>query len=356
MNRPVRLRLVGTRYPHWGAHAGVGQFSRFLGPHGFRVDHRLTPDDDSALPLPGAARRDQLRRRVQQGGMAWYKLSDLAAEMRALAAAAAGRADLVHFLDGEHGAQFLPRWLDRLPGRRGRQVPVVASYHQPPALLPGLVDPAVLSRLDAVVLVSPTQAPFFEAHLPPARVVTILHGIDTEFFAPGLAPDDGVLRCVTAGHWLRDWPAMRRAAEGLAGKRVEMHVVTGGATGLEDLPHVHHHKGLSDEALLALYQRCDLGLLPLIDSTANNSLLEMIACGLPLVTTGLASVRAYVDEAAAVLLPEGNEGAAEAVLALRDDPAHRARMGRAARIRAELLALPGVAAAYAALYHEVLAR
>lgn len=357
---PARLRLIGTLYPHWGAHAGIGQFARHLGPHGFAPEARLSPDDDSGLPLPGAlagrpleaALRGALRRRVQRSGMGWYKLSDLAAELSALGAALGRRVDLIHFLDGEHGVQFLPRWLGRAPGAR---VPVVASFHQPPSLLPGLLDPRVLARLDAALVVAPTQEAFFREHLPAERVATILHGVDVAFFRPGPPRPEGPLRCVTVGHWLRDWAAMGETARALAADNdVELHVVTGRETGLEGMANVHLHRGLSDEALLALYRSCDLGLLPLTDSTANNSLLEMIACGLPVVTTGLAAVRAYVGPEEAVLLPDGNEGAAEAVLALRDDPARRARMGRAARARAEALAHPAVAAQHAALYRRVL--
>lgn len=353
--RRSRLRFIATHYPHWGAHAGIGQFTRNLEGGSFAIDYHKVPDDHSRFPRPGFMLREWARKRVQRSGMAWYKLSDLDAEIRALGACLAGRVDLVHYLDGEHGVQFLPRWLANLPIGRP---PLVASYHQPPYLLPELVDRRSASLLDAVVLVAPSQRPYFEAFLPPEKIVTILHGIDTQFFRPAPRSRESVFRCVTAGHWLRDWDAVRHAAEALRDEAgIEFHVVTGQATGLEHLPNVRTYQGLSDDELVALYQSCDLGFLPLTHSTANNSLLEFIACGLPLLSTELEAVRAYVGPDEAVLLPPGERaGFAEAIRSLRDDPARCSSMGRAARARAEQLAWPLVTQEYARLYERLLQR
>ena len=52
-------------------------------------------------------------------------------------------------------------------------------------------------------------------------------------------------------------------------------------------PNTRCHAGLSDEQLLALYQSADIGVMPVIDCTANNGLLEMMATGLPVVMTDI---------------------------------------------------------------------
>jgi len=44
---------------------------------------------------------------------------------------------------------------------------------------------------------------------------------------------------------------------------------------------------IDDEQLLALYRESDILAFPLLDCTANNSLLEAMACGLPIITTDL---------------------------------------------------------------------
>lgn len=348
MSHPIRLRLESTRYPHWGRYSGIGQFACRLDPVHFCVERHAASDSDDDLLLPVPPLRRALRERVQRGGMRWYKLSDLAAELRALGACVTGRADIVHFLDGEHGGQFLPQWL----GRK-RRVKLVASYHQPSDLLPELVPAAVASRFDRVVVVSPAQRSFFEAFMPAERIVTILHGIDTGFFTPDPAPHrDGVFRCVTVGHWLRDWRTICAVVERLRDRSdIEFNIVTSRQTGLEALPNVRFYRDVSDEELRRIYQRADALFLPLTESTANNSLLEGIACGVPVVATDLPSVRAYVYEACAILPPAGDiEAFIAAIETLKGAPEIRTQLGTAARRRAEELCWNNVAKEYAALY------
>lgn len=356
MTQPVRLRIQQTRYPHWGRYSGIGQYLRHLDSGRYRIDARLAADDDSEFPLRHKPAKDWLRNKVQRRGMPWYKLSDLNGELRILKASAAGAVDIVHFLDGEHGGQYLPQWLDWLPRRRPK---LVISYHQPADMLPGLVRPEVASRFDRVVLVSPAQRGFFESFMPAERVVTIMHGIETEFFKPADEPGvDTKFRLISAGHWLRDWTVIRAVAERLSGEPdVEFHIVTGQPTGLEGLPNVRFHKGIDDEALLALYQQSSALFLPLIESTANNSVLEALACGLPIISTHLESVRCYAGEDAGLLLAPGDvEGAVTAIGRLRADRGLRQQLSRGARTRAEELSWPLIAQEYDRLYTELLIR
>jgi glycosyltransferase involved in cell wall biosynthesis len=278
--------------------------------------------------------------------MSWYKLSDLRAEASAFLRCWSGRADLVHYLDGEHSAQYLPT----LP-RRG--VPVVASFHQPPELLGGVLADRAVRRLDRAVAVSPTQVPWLAERLGPERVELILHGIDTGFFRPRERekPADGPFRCITVGHYLRDFTAVGEVVRRLAGHGFAFDIVTNRETGLEGLPGVHRHQDVDDDRLLALYQQADALLLPVTQSTANNALLEGIACGLPVVSSRLRSIEAYVPDETALLV-EGNDPAelARAVRRLRDEPDLARALGRRSRERAEELSWPRIAPRYEALY------
>ncbi len=95
-------------------------------------------------------------------------------------------------------------------------------------------------------------------------------------------------------------------------------------------------------------------VLPLTDSTANNALLEGIACGLPLVTTDNGGSRDYVDESCACLLPLGDaDGMAEAVLKLADDVTLRNAMGASARARALTFSWENVIGQMVELYREL---
>lgn len=354
MRRPARLRIQQTRYPHWGRYSGIAQYLRHLDPARYAIDIRLASDSDDDLRLRHEGARQWLRRKVQSRGMAWYKLSDLAAELSILRAAATNGVELVHFLDGEHTGQYLPEWLGLVPRRRPK---LVVSYHQPLELLPELVSPATAARFDAVVLVSPTQRPFFESVLPPERIKVIHHGIDCEFFRPDpAAKDDGVFRCVAAGYWLRDWPTIRAVAERLRDRAgIEFQLVVKHETGLENLPNVRTFQGVDDETLRRIYQQSSALLLPLTGSTANNTVLESLACGLPVLSTRLPAVQDYVGDGTAFLFDPGDvEGFVGAIERLRADPGLQAAMALRARERAERIAWPSIARQYDALYTELL--
>ncbi len=358
--RPLRAPQVYTRYPHIGAPTGFIQLARHLDPARVVAHEVPVSDGDDDFPVRSEPIRARVRERVRRGGVAWYKLSDLRAESMALGAVLSGRADLVHFLDGEHGPLYLPSLVRRarnaLRGAAGART--VATFHQPPELLDDLLNPAVVGALDLVTVVSPTQAEWFGARCPSTRVEVVLHGVDVAHFTPGphAARREGGLRCVTAGHWLRDWAAVRGTAERLSDvPGIAFDVVTSRDTGLEGLPNVTVHRNVSDDRLLDLYRAADVAFLPLTGSTANNALLEGIACGLPVVSTALPSVRAYLPGGEGVLVEPGAPGAvadslAGALLALLDDAEARLAMGRRARARAEALAWPAVARQFAALY------
>jgi hypothetical protein len=175
MTSPVRVRALYTHYPHWGAHAGMKQVMRFVDAERYRVRLQAISDNDKDFPLPHPGLRKHLRSRVQARGMAWYKLSDLNAELRLLPSCLAGRVDIVHYLDAEHTAQYLPAWLRRA---RASRTKTVATYHQPPDLLPTLVNADIVAALDHVIVVSPVQLDFFREALAPEKIDVVLHGVD----------------------------------------------------------------------------------------------------------------------------------------------------------------------------------
>jgi glycosyltransferase involved in cell wall biosynthesis len=354
--RRLRVRLLHTRYPQMGAHAGMVQLPRAFDRTLVDAQICAVTDGDDDFPIRAETVRAWLRPRLKRGGMAWYKLSDLHAELGALGAVARGAVDIVHFLDGEHSAQLVPRIVRRIAPRRSR---TVATFHQPPATLGTLIDRRVVEALDLVTVVSPTQVDWFAKAVPHVRTELVLHGVDAAFFSPAPAPrsPDGRFRCVTVGHWLRDWAAMRGAIErlGTAGG-MEFCIVTTRDTGVEGMAGVVIHRELSDEALRALYRSADVLLLPLIDATANNALMEGMACGLPVLTTEHPSLRAYVPSDAGIFVERNDPDAiAGAVEWLRSDEASRAALGARARARAEALAWPRIAGQMTGLYHEIVA-
>jgi glycosyltransferase involved in cell wall biosynthesis len=143
-------------------------------------------------------------------------------------------------------------------------------------------------------------------------------------------------------------------------KNIEFHVViskrTGpGLTGLEDLTNVTLYRDhLDDAEFLEQYQQSDILFLPLLQCTANNALLEGIACGLPVVSTCLPSMKAYLPGKEAILIKDNDpKQFVDAILHLVRNPTDRRNMARAARKRAEELNWRNIAPQYEAIYSKL---
>lgn len=349
-----RIRLLQTTYPHWGKHTGIHQFVRHLDPKRFQPSIFRHMDGHSSLQWPTGGLRQLLKSRSEPLQRKWYSLSDFAAELRAIPGCAFNTVQIVHYLDSEHAANYLPVWLAKYPFSRTK---TVATFHQPTHMLDKLIEPQTIKKLDHVNLVSPSQVDYFRKYVGEDRISVILHGVDTDFFRPGSRTQDSdVLRVVTVGHWLRDWNAIARVTRKLCTERdIEFHVVTNKPNQLEASGNVIFHRNISDDGLRSLYQQSDILFLPLTDSTANNSLLEGIACGLPVISTRMHSVSAYLKGGEAMLF-DNNRSAdlADAIMHLKENPDIRKIMGKQARLRAEELCWQKIAPRYEELYSMLL--
>ena len=342
-----RILALRAHHVHHGTRSGPYQFLRHL-PPAMRVEARATPL--GAALAGGKAEQFRAWGRLLgtvpfgQQANAWL------AEAEILAACVSEGAEIVHAIDGELALWLLPRIPAALfaGGRRPR---MVATFHQPAALLRGMVNGGLLARLDAAILLCEAQRPVFAPHLPDTRIHVIPHGIDSGFFTPGpRAAGEGV-RLLSVGHWLRDHASAFAALAMLrqAGLPATLRLITPQAPAA--LPEgVAAESGLSDEELRQAYRDADLLLLPLTDATANNAILEAMACGRPVVSTDVGGV-AEMTAGAARLVPPGDAAAlAEAVAALLRDRAAADALGRAARARAEALDWRHIGARHAALY------
>jgi glycosyltransferase involved in cell wall biosynthesis len=161
------------------------------------------------------------------------------------------------------------------------------------------------------------------------------------------------------GHLLRDYETLLAAAWILNIKEVPVKIVIVDAQfdmpQFSGLDNVEVKQGIPDETLLALYQTADIFVLPLKDCTANNALLEALACGLPVITTKVGSVTDYVDSKCAVLTPFAEPAAlAEAIIHLTGDGKLREQLGQQARVKAMNFAWESVAQQVIAAYRAVL--
>lgn len=351
---PVKVTAIRTYYPHWGKYSGIHQFLRYLDQDRYSVTEDVVPmGDEWWPPLPSSISRS-VRSRVRRSGSEAYNLNDLVEEMSTYARALLGTVDIVHYIDGEHSLQYLPR-LVRMTQHLRRPPRIIGTFHQPPEELHRFTAPHILAGVDHVVTMSPTQVPFFTEILPSNRVSVVRHGIDTTFFHPASSkPHDGVFRCITVGTWMRDYETVLETARRMTDVPVEFHILSSGFDPPHECPSsIVLHEGVSDAKLRSLYQQSDALFLPLHAATANNALLEGMACGLPVVSSALESVRAYTGDAA--LLADQNRPGwfADQLHRLRTDAALRRQYGEAARRTAEDLDWSHVARRFESIYESL---
>jgi len=176
---------------------------------------------------------------------------------------------------------------------------LVATYHQ----IPGFFEKrrsqfSHVQYLDAVVVVSNCQKPFFDGLINPEKVFFIPHGIDTHYFRPLSYPDRVPLICLSVGTNYRDDEFLLKLINGInLNKRREIYfkIVGNEVTQKQfaGLENTRHYQKISDQELLALYQNADLLLLPVKDFTASNAILEGMACGLPVAISDIGGVKDY---------------------------------------------------------------
>jgi len=149
---------------------------------------------------------------------------------------------------------------------------------------------------------------------------------------------------ITAGNWLRDHRCWANCVEELLKRNpdVNFKVLCNDANRLRyescltrNSPKISFVSHLDDQQLRHFYHEATVAFLPLVDSTANNALVECMASGVPCVVTDLPSTREYSDNAAFFFRNGDEEGAVDAVSNLIHSAELRTRMATAARGKAE---------------------
>jgi glycosyltransferase involved in cell wall biosynthesis len=225
-------------------------------------------------------------------------------EARFLRAISPGRS-IVHFWWAEFAS---PGRLARYHRRGAR---VVGTFHcssrRQRDVLAGF-DPA--RRYDFITVVSETQIPFFrDAGVSPDRLTVLHYGVDTDFFRPlqaERAVSDGRFRLLLVGDTERDHAFAASLFRALPPERFvcEVKTRTDNWHFYRDVPHLSLLPRLNDEELRAAYERADLLIMPVFDSTANTAVLESMACGTPVMVNRVGGVPEYVDSACNFLMED----------------------------------------------------
>jgi len=115
---------------------------------------------------------------------------------------------------------------------------------------------------------------------------------------------------------------------------------------------IHHLDGVDRPQLATLYRHADALLFPSWIEGFGLPLVEAMACGTPVVTSGTSAMPEVAGPAAVYVDPASPHGIASAVAALRSDPQHRARLIELGRKRAAKFSWDRAAEATAAVLRE----
>ena len=330
------LNLIHHHFAHHCGHSGYDRLTAYV-----QAEHT----NGESTPWFGPMLPDRvIKSIIWRAKVGAYTKERLLAEMKIAPRLLSRRPEVFHFLYGEDAycySGFVPR-------RKRKKI--AATFHQPPEYFERVISRRNhLDKLDGLVAVSQNQYEYFCGLVDERKVAFVPHGIDTDFFKPSEQQNkEQSRRCLFIGNWLRDFQTLRKVV-GIINKAdsgIKFTIVTTkkGLEKVQGLKGAEFLCGVGENELLQLYQNSSLLVLPLQDCTANNSILEALACGLPIVTTDVGGVKDYVDSNCAELTALNDaEAMAKKVLGLVDDKSRREQMGRNARARAMELSWPVVA-------------
>jgi len=223
--------------------------------------------------------------------------------------AGAKQGDVVHFMMGEFGSPRHPEWFNRRGAR------LAGTFHCSARRLESVLEFYHGEfAFDRISVMSSSQIPFFtERGYPADRIDVTYHGVDTDYFHPGRERQSRdhklPLRLLLVGSTERDHGFAADVMKKLHHAPVHLDVLTGVKNHpyYEDLSNVTILKNLSDEELIDQYQKADLLFMPVDDCTANNSVLEAMACGTPVMVNRIGGMPEYVDASCNYMLDEKDE-------------------------------------------------
>ena len=186
--------------------------------------------------------------------------------------------------------------------------------------------------------------------LPPApgTVQVVPLGVDTDLFAPPSAPRTPGRLVAVASAADQPLKGVTHLLDALAKLRAERDVTLDlvgrlepdgpvrrriAELGLEDAVTVH--AGISEEALAGLLAGAQLAVVASLYEGFSLPTVEAMACATPVVASDAGALPEVLGDAGVLVPPGDAEAIAAAVRALLDDDAERARLGAAARARAQ---------------------
>jgi glycosyltransferase involved in cell wall biosynthesis len=302
MERRASSMQVVVLAKRWSHHTTSGGYDRLGSAVSASIINR-----PSVKGTPSRIAQKLWRRYTKIGSYLFhYDFEDWLAEIGVLTANFLKPWDVLHVLYGDEQLDLLLRWRTLLRCR------LVVSFHLPADQVSQrfIIQAGLGKNIDAGIVLARNEVTHFEKWIGVDKVVWVPHGIDTDRFRPGNhKPGGHRIKLLFVGHHMRDWNVIHRVIDEAHyfDLPVDFYVVTRP----DFMPHftgcanVTLHSGIPEAALIQLYQNSDALLVPLLDATANNAILESLACGTPVISTLVGGIPDYVSDKCGWLLPKG---------------------------------------------------
>ncbi len=347
LSLPAPVFHICYRYSHHASHSGYDQLCRYMGET-LSITKPMHILGETLLRIPA-------KMISKWGGNFEYSRHDFVMEMQALLHMRRHRNSIYHFIYAEKSYKLLGRMANRNGNR------FIGTFHHPPEHYPWLFRSTDhLRHMSFATAVSTSQVKFLEGIIGAGRVAFVPYGVNVDYFRPTSTPEaQRPRRCIFVGVHMRDFDRLPAIVDGVLqgfsnvefvlvsrNPKCEMAVRPG---------RVRWLNRVTDHEYLNLMQNSDVLVLPMTGSTTVTSVLEAMACGVPVVTNQ-GGISDYLNEQCGALLPVGDvDGMVSTTLALLKNEDRRQAMGRAAREHALSLAWPNVAEKMRSIYERVAA-
>lgn len=272
----MKILVIRTDFKHHGEHSGYKQILKYIAP----------------WKVLGINERDETQV-VSTWKMKYQWLFEFEAKKHR------NEIDILHVMYGEDYYRF--------SGKLMKNVPVVATFHQPPELLEREVMHGDLrgrvgkwthqlskkrfERLAAAIVTNINQKEVLKKVMPADKIHVIPLGLHLEglkdYYQNNAHNSDGKT-IIAVGNWLRDWEFYFKVVEHCKDWNfflVNRNMPEEWMGHIDKYDNLTYFKNVSDEELYALYLRSDVQFHPVTGIAGSNAILQGMALGSPLLLT-----------------------------------------------------------------------
>lgn len=242
--------------------------------------------------------------------------------------------DLIHIYYGEEYFRFTTFLFSKTP--------VVATFHQPYSRLKYEIEQGgtggriarfthrLMSnrfrKLAGAIVLEEKQRELLAGVMPIERIHVIYHGIDFGHYQAMKKADiiPSPKQVITVGNWLRDWELYERVLELAETQYPELRFVLINRSitdhwlrRFKNFSNFTYKGQVTDDELVVAMQQSKVHFLPLTEATANNSVMESLAIGCPLVMPDIFSSTYQLRNSATLFFkPHSHEGALKKIMSV----------------------------------------